>query len=227
MRQLYIGFLCAWLLMSCGDSETAGDKEKSDDAARGPKFHGLFALYKEIVFDSLDVYSNDADDPGYQFEGRKLDSTNVALLDAKHANEWQEGYFACYKFKVNDSLTGLLTRVPAEYVSNSVDLYVYNTRADSVVKVINVAASFGDAGDASSRVTRIIRDKDLLFLSLVAVTYDRSVEDEKDTIVEEWNFFELFRFLSQRVDTVSKDSATITDKYKTALQQLERYQGRQ
>jgi len=57
-------------------------------------------------------------------------------------------FFATKRFWVNNSTLALLTRVPGEYWSSQVYLFLFDTKAYKITKGLRVAEAWGDAGDS-------------------------------------------------------------------------------
>jgi hypothetical protein len=185
----------------------------------------LVSLYPEILSDTLDVYaSDDSENQQFAYHGKKLDSTAVYCIDKSASfDALTQGYFACGRFKINDSLVGLVTRIPSYYSSTAIKVFVFNRVTNESIKTIDVADIFGDAGDASKYSTRIVVSDKPIFITYSWSSYNHSVEDENDTIIENYNSFIWTQLINDRLDTISKDSATIVSKFPQAIRRLARY----
>jgi hypothetical protein len=184
----------------------------------------LLSKYKDIAFDSLDVYSGGMYNENFKYKGVLLDSMEVSFLPQEW--KWEPNYYACYKFKINDSLTGLITRVPSHYDASAIKLFFYDIRKDSIVKTINLADIFGDAGDAFQYSTCIYKQNNNDFLALTYnwSAYDHSVgDDPNDTIIENWYNYSLIDISKNLGDTITKDSSTIVNKYAKTIERLASY----
>ncbi len=208
----------------CESSDVSSKKNESTSTTES-KFSVFLNSYSETSFDSLDLYASyELENKEFKFHGTKLDSLSVSILDKSASPDSQtEGYFACYRFKIGDSLVGLITRAPSYYSSTAIKVFIYDESSRLIVKTIDGADIFGDAGDASQFSTRIIKSDRPLFLTYGWSSYDRSVENENDTIVEKSNYFLLTQLINGRLDTISKDSSTIASKFPHAISTLASY----
>lgn len=183
------------------------------------KYVRLTSKYKDITFDSLEVYTTwDLDNEKFKYKGVSLDSIEVTYLPY-NIKQWgvEHSFYACYKFKMNSTITALITRVPSYYSSSAIKLFVYDTQKDSIVKTLDLADSWGDAGDAFQYATCIYQqnNKDFLALAYTLSTYDhRAGGEPNDTIIDYWYDYSLTNISKNPIDTITKDSATIVKKHK-------------
>ena len=182
-------------------------------------------LFNDIATDSFYVYSADITaNPKYEFMGTAMDSVQVSLLpyETRSSYNWDHDFGACYKFPLSTNTMALIARVPAEYVSSAIKLFVFDIEKDSIVKTINLANTFGDAGDVAVYSSYIFKDEEkrMLMLTYYWSSYDHSVYNENDTTIDYWHNYYLFNLTSNSIDTLSKDSATICTNYSTILRKL-------
>ncbi|MCW3071924.1 MAG: hypothetical protein JWO44_1814 [Bacteroidetes bacterium] len=214
------------LLLSACSSEPA-DQPVTATAAQQ---RDLSKNFSDINPDSLYVYSvANTEDKNYKFVGKVLDSSVISIFPYYIRNDerWNREFFGCYKFAIDTSHIALITRVPGEYVSSSLQLFIYDIQRDSVTVQIDLADLWGDAGDFAEHSSCIFYspDKELKILSYYWSSYDRSVEQETegDTLIEYWDDF-LLRGLSKNPgDTLSKDSAGIVKNYSAMLKNMPHY----
>ena len=182
------------------------------------KYKKLLSKFITITIDTLKVYSSE--DYG-NYKGIKLDSLDAILFPKEIAEEYfqEHDLYACYKFEINSTKIGLLTRTPSMYVPSSIKLFIYNKTLDSISEYIELAESWGDAGDALEKTSWIIKSKENEINALIRVTesHDHSVEDENDTIVESWDNHFLIDLLKPKIDTINKDSESLIKRYKILL----------
>jgi hypothetical protein len=205
------------LIFSCDTKRTPQTKVETK---RESKFIKLLNKYKSISFDTLKVFSaEDLESNTYKFKGTHLDSTDVALLPKDIAEQYyyDQGFFACYKFYIDTATVGLITRTPSEYVPSSIKLFILDKRKDAIVDYTELAESFGDAGDVTEKISWLFRDKSKMINSFMWVeeSHDNSVDNEKDTTVEVWNYYYLFNISNLKVDTLSKDFSGLENKFST------------
>jgi hypothetical protein len=214
-------FLTLVLLVACSNEPS----EKSVLNSSGKK-HTSLDLYNDLDPDTLYVYSDDGRrDKNYPFTGKNIDSNIISILPyhIKQNGLLNEEFFACYKFPVDSTRTGLITRVPGEYDPSRITLFIYDALADSVTKQVDLADVFGDAGDASQHSSCLFYDKNkaLNILTYYWSSYDHSVDNENDSLIEHWNNYLLLSLKDNRLDTLSKDSAEIVRAYPGIVKKLE------
>jgi hypothetical protein len=216
-------FLATLLLLLCGCNNNTIQNEKLPEQKK-TKLEQLSQFYKPILFDTLDVYtSTEEESNSFKFKGIKLDSLNAHYLNDQ--TFWMEGVFACYRFSINDTLVALITRVPSYYVSSAVSIFIFNSRADSVIGSQKLADVFGDAGDGSQYSTCVMKQNNqLVTCSYGWASYDhRAGDDPKDTLVDYWHNYSITRFNQNQFDTLSTDSATIVKQHKQIIKRLVSY----
>ncbi|WP_346316344.1 hypothetical protein [Chitinophaga sp. YIM B06452] len=130
----------------------------------------ILELYENLSFDTdtLNLGSVERGEGGGiigKYKGRWLDSAHSSLLPVRltqgfhpAAEDHFMGYYACYKFRINERLTGLLTRTPGEYDISVLSLLYYDHEADSIGYAFDLVHDWGDAGDAVSYNTWLIRN---------------------------------------------------------------------
>lgn len=218
MRELlYIATLV--FIFGCNQTDT---KQPHADKHKDSRFKNLLAKYKDISFDTLKVFSaEDPDSKLYKYSGRKLDTTDVLLFPETIAEQYlnDDGYFACFKFLIDSSKIGLITRTPSTYASSSIKLLILDKQKDTITDIIELAETFGDAGDMAEKISWLLKDdlKKYKSFTWVEESHDHSVEDEKDTTVERWNNYYLIDISKSKVDTVSKDEKLLTKKFEKLL----------
>ena len=181
----------------------------------------LLTNYKAISFDTLDVFTGNVDTNTFKFYGTPLDTANAFLLNSKNKYE----VFACFKFNLNDTIIGLISREPSYYVSSAITLSLYNTTIKSIVAKQKLADSFGDAGDQSQYSTSIVKSQNELTLySYGWATYNHSAgENPNDTIIDHWYNYTLIKVNKNHFDTISTDSAKIIANYSKIINRLTKY----
>ncbi|MBO9659285.1 MAG: hypothetical protein J7527_10715, partial [Chitinophagaceae bacterium] len=139
--------LMAFLLFSCAETPKEMPAEKTEEV-RISKFQQLLTKYRDISFDTLEVFAAfDMDKKDYKYSGVELDSTEMMLLPEEIGRIEPQSFFACYKFQIDSTGIGLITRVPGEYYPTSIKLLVLNTKLDSIVSYFELSDLSGDAGD--------------------------------------------------------------------------------
>ena len=224
MKSIYYFLLCIFIITSCNNHteniQTKSNTQKEVSA-------DLLSNYKAISFDTLDVFIGNIDSNIFKFYGTQLDSVNAFLLTGKSRNEYDysEGIFSCFKFDLNDTLIGLISREPSYYVSSVITLSLYNTWVKSIVVKYKLADSFGDAGDQSQYSTSIVKlNNELMLYSYGWASYDNSAgENPRDTTIDHWYNYSLIKLNKNHFDTISTDSAKIVTNHKEIINRLAKY----
>lgn len=220
MRELlYLATLV--LIFGCNQIDT---NQRQADTPKDSKFKNLLTKYKDISFDTLKVFSaEDPDSKSYKYKGTKLDTTDVLLFPETIAEQYlnDDGYFACFKFLIDSGRIGLITRTPSTYASSSIKLLILDKQKDAITDIIELAETFGDAGDMAEKISWLLNGvaKKYKSFTWVEESHDHSVEDEKDTTVERWNNYYLIDISKSKVDTVSKDEKELLRKYGKLIRQ--------
>ncbi|MGL3002110.1 hypothetical protein [Flavobacterium sp. RSSB_23] len=183
------------------------------------RYSQLLKKFKNISLDTLKVFS---DEDYKTFKGRKLDSLDVILFPKEIAEAHfidPPGIFACYKFTIDSNRIGLIARTPSEYVPSSIKLFVYSKEKDEITNYIELAESWGDAGDVLEKTSWLFRNKDNSVSSLVWVheMHYNSAEVENDTTSESWDYHYLINISKTKIDTINKDSKMLTKAFRNIL----------
>ena len=183
------------------------------------RYSQLLKKFKNISLDTLKVFS---DEDYKTFKGRKLDSLDVILFPKEIAEAHfidPPGIFACYKFTIDSNRIGLIARTPSEYVPSSIKLFVYSKEKDEITNYIELAESWGDAGDVLEKTSWLFRNKDNSVSSLVWVheMHYNSAEAENDTTSESWDYHYLINISKTKIDTINKDSKMLTKAFRNIL----------
>jgi hypothetical protein len=180
--------------------------------------------YKDISFDTLHVFSStELESNRYKFKGTQLDSADVLLFPKELAEQYvnDNGYFACYKFSIDSMRTGLITRTPSTYEPSSIKLLILDKRKDTIVDFIELAETFGDAGDVAEKISWLFKDNNKKYKAFMWVeeSHDNSVDDEKDTTIQTWNYYYELDVSKSKVDTLSKDEKELLKKFENLVTQ--------
>lgn len=218
-KLLYLTILIS--LLSCDLKPT---RQQQSDMPKESKFKSLLAKYKDISFDTLQVFSSEElENRQYKFKGKQLDSADVSLFPKELSEQYvnDNGFFACYKFTIDSNRMGLITRTPSTYESSSVKLLIFDKQQDAVTDFIELAETFGDAGDMAEKTSWLFKDneKEYKTFTWVEERHDNSVDDEKDTTVQTWNYYYLLDISKSNVDTVSKDEKELLKRFGSLIRQ--------
>jgi hypothetical protein len=170
-------------LASCSDSEVKKQTPTKKVNPDSLKYATFLEKFNSLEFDTLEVYSlNSIDDSNYLFKGTSLDSLEIALLTDEFTSSRNSdmGYFACGKFKVNDSLTALILRVPSEYDPSDIYLFYYNNLRHHLIPCLPLSVSFGDAGDVFVKNSWIINNDSIHIVFTEDLTEHYNVVDDPE-----------------------------------------------
>lgn len=189
---------------------------------RKSAYDGLLKKFKPISFDTLKI------EYYYGMKGKKYLGTELSLKEAKSLPiEYIDPYYgkfsgvyACYQFPIDSFRTGLIARIPAEYESTTMGLFILDRKKDELAKKYFVLSlSFGDAGDAATRISWLFKTKKQQFQSFVYdySSYDHSLEDSLDQTIEEWKSYYLIDCMSPKFDTLSKNEIRLKKQFQNLL----------
>jgi len=207
------------LILSCTNKKS---NFKDETLNKQSKFKTLIDKYKSISFDTLKVhYIDDTDYVHNKYFGTKLDSLEILLLPKELTELYlnDNGYYACYKFSIDNNKTALITRTPSYYEPSSIKLIILDNIKDSITSFIELSDSFGDAGDAWQKISWIFKDINKGYKAFVwnHTSYDHSAEDINDSTVEETNQYYLLELSKLKPDTINRDENQLKNKFSTLI----------
>ncbi|MGK4567723.1 hypothetical protein [Flavobacterium sp. 3HN19-14] len=138
------------------------------------------------------------------------------------ADTWTEGFYGIYSFKFDKNNTGLITRTPGEYDSSMISLWIYNDKSQTITRSMRLSNIFGDAGDFDVYNSWLFSEKDngLKVLMYDYYSYDHSVEDENDTIVDITKEYLLLKVKAEVSDTLSKNPDELKKRFARQLEKM-------
>lgn len=225
-------FLLSGIFSSCNSNpdkknELSKEEEsvqKTDSSLIQKKsvYDELLKKFKPISFDTLKVEYQ------YDTKNKKFQGTELTLKEAKSMNiEYTEpgygkwsGVYACYQFTIDSLRTGLIARIPADYESTTIGLFILDRKKDQIEREYFPAGIiFGDAGDAYQRISWLFKTKDKQLRSFVYdySSYNHEVEDTADHTIDEWTSYFLIDCMSPKFDTISKNEALLKKRFKNVL----------
>jgi hypothetical protein len=177
----------------------------------------LLKQYKSISFDTLMIDPSDKpQDEKYLFKGKKLDSACIKLLPREFSAtySYDSNFYACFKFRIDSSRTGLITRTPSDYES-SIKLLIFDKKVDSVVGYVELADLLADAGDVMNKCSFLFNDqtKELHCLIWEQNSHDNSVNYARDTSIDLHNNYFLISLAKQHIDTISTEAGALRRKF--------------
>ncbi|NIG56696.1 hypothetical protein [Chitinophaga sp. Cy-1792] len=210
-RILYL--LLSVALFACN----TGTRPSKADLREEQAIQHLLARYKKVSFDSLKVYpASDLEDAAYRFKGKALDTNDVRLLPT---GDWSgdTGVFGCFRFRLDSTRWGLLTRVPSYYESTSIRIFIYDQVTKKITDGTQLAETWGDEGDSFQQESWIYKEKTngWNICSNLSTGYDHSVNDANDTTYETKEMYYLFRINQQKVDTIRQEESLVAEKWNT------------
>lgn len=209
------------VLISCkkGHPETEIIKEKVPEikvwVSKNQKFLDQF---KTVDFDTLKVYSGEEIyNENFEFFGKKIDSCDVKLFPEKY-DVFESGKietYAIYKFNVDENNLGLIARTPSEYWPTSLKFFVYNKSQEKIINFIEIAESWGDAGDILTKKSWIYKDKNNQLNCFLWRYYahDDSMDVDNETPSFMENHYFLLRFTNGKFDTISKNNKQLEKQF--------------
>ena len=218
MKTMLTGFTLL-LLAACNQAPAPAGEAKPDLNEEVPmqsRTAGLLSPFRDKKFDTLWVYS--PTDLKGEYEGVALDSAAAVLfppeIAEKHSSD-APGMFAVYRLPLAQGTTGLLARTPDWYVPSSMKLFYWDHKADSITSYIELAQSWGDAGDFHRRDSWLFRTADSSLQALVWFyeEHDNSVDMPSDKTKTVRQSYALLNLSGPRADTLSKDSAALATRF--------------
>ncbi|MCP9750912.1 hypothetical protein [Ferruginibacter sp. HRS2-29] len=209
------------LLISCLSCHHSG-RDADNISKKTSKHQQLLLKFKSISFDTLRVFS--FPEKYGEFQGELLDSADVALFAQENygydAFGQDSAVFAIYKFPVDSNRIGLIVRTPSEFESSSIKFFILDKEKDKLLFNIELAEKWADAGDFMSKDAWIFKDSTHKLKTLLWVyeAHDNSVNDQKDTTVQQWDHLYLINLSGRNADTVSKDKALLKWQFKGKIE---------
>lgn len=192
-------------LLGCKQST----KNTSSTLIKSEQYLQLLTKFKDITFDTLEVYPliDGTKIEAYKYYGVALDSADATLfpgnIASAHFND-PPSLFACYKFNIDSSRVGLITRTPSVYFPTSIKLFVYTPKKDTLIEITELAEYLGDAGDLLDVNSWLIKDgNNIQVFKWVQESIDNSFEDDKAPNIATWDHFLLYNISNNKFDTLS------------------------
>ncbi|WP_341907514.1 hypothetical protein [Fluviicola taffensis] len=225
-------FLLQGVFISCNTgsnpkkelSKEEGSVRKTDSSFIEKKsvYDELLKKFKPISFDTLKVQYE------YATKDKKFRGTELTLKEAmslplgitEKIFGKLSGVYGCYQFLIDSIHIGLIARVPDEYASTSITLFVFDRKTDEIQKEnLPLSIVFGDAGDGYVRTSWLFKTKDKQIQSFVYdySVYYHEVENPEDQTVDEWRDYYLFNCMLPKFDTISKNETLLKKRFKNVL----------
>lgn len=198
---------------SCSNKNTDGQKvpEKQDSIVIRDsiklRFTNLLSRYSDIRVDTLQVFYESGSEEKSNYFGKQLDSSSIKLiLGALPEVNYTGNFYATYKFDIDTSYLGLITRVPSFYESTALVLLIYNKRFDCICNHVDLAEDFGDAGDVFRRISWIFKNSNNVtkLATLEESAHYHETDNPDDTAVDRHSSFFMWNLnCSPKSDTVN------------------------
>jgi hypothetical protein len=217
-----VGFLIACGGKTVSEKQAIDEKvvEKADLASIETKsaYSVIIGKYKLISFDTLKVYYN-YDDNDKRFSGKELSLKEAGTLPIGVTEKYfgkLSGVYACYRFLIDSTRLGLVTRIPSEYESSSIVLLIFDRKKDKFQDdYFYLGTSNGDAGEISVRVSWLFQTRNKQFQSFV---YDyQSAHEIDDTLTTESRYYFLIDCMKPEFDTISSNQTQLKKRFKGLL----------
>jgi len=204
-KNVLLSLLVAWAIFSC---HSPSNTRPIHNNATPSKYKHLLSQYQQISFDTMKVFSvSDPDSVGYMFRGKRLARKDIMVLpnEILQSNYGYEKVYACYTFKTDGPTVGLITRVPDEYNSNAVKLFILDTVKDTIMDVVELASAWGDAGDFSYKNALLVSNKGPAKLFIAYTEGHDSDEQNDSSVYRKTNFYQL-SLKNGSFDTVARNT---------------------
>jgi len=199
------------LLLPIFSCHNPSNTDPIHEDATPSKYKHLLSQYKQLSFDTLKVFAvSNPDSIGYRFRGKRLDSADIALLPQEilHSEFGYRKLYACYVFNTDGPTVGMITRVPAEYNSNTLKLLIFDTLQGTITDVVELASDWGDAGDYSYKNALLVANKGLLKLFIDYTEGHDSDEENDSSVYRKTNFYQL-GLKNGRCDTMARNTEAL------------------
>lgn len=139
----------------------------------------------------------------------EIDSMNASLFPkpSDYVFSNPTGFFAIYKFSIDDNRIALITRTPSYYdVSSSIDVFIYDKNKDTIMTQLQLANQWGDAGDYWIRSCMLYKEnnKDLRAIIKDIRGHDKVADWKDDKTIPPSTELLLLDLTNEKIDTLNK-----------------------
>jgi len=170
----------------------------------------LLNMYKPLTVDTMKIFAASAPDSNaYAFKGIHIDSVKVALFpDKLIKNRDKHEFYATYRFDIDSTRTGLITRAPTPDDAASLLLLVYNKQKNAITDGFEVAQSYGDAGDMFEKQSWLFTDNQKKIRCLIWEQQARNeaVNNGADTINKDTTQIKVNNYYLVGLDKATHDT---------------------
>jgi hypothetical protein len=141
--------------------------------------------FKEISLDTFSVYSaTHVEADTFKFKGKELDTLYFSLFPKDETELFEfNPVYACLKFNLDDQHTGLILRVPSEYISSWVKVFIWENASQKFVgKSLPLAENIGDAGYGMEQRSWLFKSKNGVgaFTHIKECEYEMEFDEETE-----------------------------------------------
>lgn len=214
---------CFALLAAC-QNKADEPFSKAGRPKKDSRYARILAKCKVITIDTLQVYSagEGINADTFQYIGVPIDSVDAKLFPPEVADGMLNGgtgIYACYTFAMDESHTGMIVRTPAMYDATSIKLFSLDNALDTLTGFIELAEQWGDAGDELKKTSWLYRDQKMRLHAYLWVqeTFDHSVENEKDTVVDRTDHYCVLDLSKPKYDTINKNAGALLKTFQAVV----------
>ena len=213
-------FLAAVLFSALGCSEKA-EKEIVKPEKFDTHYSWIQDSFEEIKIDRLYIFSSwVANSDNYKFKGKVLNGEQLMAFPEKCWNPSTEKtiYSACYKFKIDESRTGLIIRSPGKDNQTLIQLALFHHNFDRVIRIVDLADVYTNVGEKLSSSSFLFEDENG-DIQLLKYTH-KSIKEADNTFYTNNDSYHLLHVSKNWMDTISIDSSYIISKHPNMVLQL-------
>lgn len=155
MKQILTILITLIFLVACTTQNSTEDKTSSalvTQEKEGNNYEQFLDLFEKIEPENLHIYTPDDLKYGDKFKGKVIDQSFYKLLTFDDRFKFlfvdtTLHAYSCFRFRLSDTKTGLITRIPSQYDDESaIVLLIWDNSLKKVVGMNDLADSFGDEG---------------------------------------------------------------------------------
>lgn len=141
--------LCFLIIIFCCKLPNKKVAKVAKDRSKAKNYTLLLSKFKEISFDTIGFFPIESDiEFNYaKFDGPQLTKEDVDIMPQiiPHFTD-SSGLYACYKFLIDSSRIGLITRTTVKNYQLAINLLIYNKNTDTIIITTGLAQKLVDDG---------------------------------------------------------------------------------
>jgi hypothetical protein len=170
-------------------SNSLADTKEFNPKEEEKTTNSFLKTFKDTTFNELHIWSKCAQNGCGKYTGTEIKQTEYKLLvgdsTATELIEQEWLLYACYKFKIDTNLIGLIVRMPSQYLESSIVLFVYNKLNRKFYKSVELADAFGDEGWHFTKESRItLNDNSIKVISQRTDTEPYDMDSSAEGLIE-------------------------------------------